>query len=64
MELKIDLLMEMDKRKEAQKIIKETLSKINLPYSQFPRIHSFVQKLRKLQIVALKDTNKIKEASK
>ncbi len=58
--LKIDILMEMDKKKEAQKIIKETLAKIDLPYSPFPKIHSFVQELRELQVAALEDTDKTK----
>ena len=58
--LKIDVLIEMGKKKEAQKIIKETLTGIDLPYSQFPLIHSFVQNLRELQVAALKDTDKIK----
>ena len=52
--LKIKILIDMGKKKEAQKIIKDTLVNIELPYSKSPKIHSFVQRLRKHQVAILK----------
>lgn len=58
--LKIDILTQMEKHKEAQKIIEDTLKNIDLPYSKFPIIHSFVQKLRKKQVALLEKKAKSK----
>ena len=50
LKFKIEILTELNRKKEAQKLIEETLTRIDLPYFKSPKIHSFVQKLREQQV--------------
>lgn len=47
--LKLEILKKMKKTQEAENLIQQTLKDITLPYSQYPKVHNFVQELRQKQ---------------